>query len=286
MSPKAKSKSSAEPKPVAAPRTPEQLLVYYLPVAKKLPAAEVQICRANTRIALTNVRFAIRANFGPAEDPARPARIKEVHAALPKIKLKRVLALPNLARALLLAANKATGKPASDGEINERLAVVSSLREPMLTQAETLAGRGIFSKEVVAKIRAGSGKYDMASDGAALVSLYAEHAREAAGKHPFTEEEFAKVREASEWLLERLTPTGAKPRTPVKRPEAEDVRDRLWTLLLKRYTDVRVIAYYFHQEAYEQYAPRLQSRLAEAPAPNEEESEDEPESESEGEGED
>jgi hypothetical protein len=276
MSSKTKSKSASKPKPVAAPRTPEEFLAHYRPVASKLPATEVQICRANTRIALANVRFAIHANFGAAGDPARPARLKEVREALPKIKIKRVLALPNLARALLLAANKATGRPASAGEINEKLAIVSALREPMLTQAETLAGRGIFPKEIVAKIRAGSGKYDIASDGAALVSLYAECAHDAAGKHPFTEEEFAKVREASEWLLERLTPTGAKPRTPVKQPDAEDMRDRLWTLLVKRYADLRVIAYYFHQDAFEDYAPRLQSRSAGAPAPDEEGSDEAP----------
>ncbi|MGK3983480.1 hypothetical protein WME99_10605 [Sorangium sp. So ce136] len=142
------------------------------------------------------------------------------------------------------------------------VSLASELREPMLTLAETLAKRGLLPRDVVAEIRAGTGKYDLASDGMALPHLYEEHADALRGKHPFTQEELDQLREASEWLLDTLTPDGARRPAAKQRGEAENVRDRLRTLLVRRYVDLRKIAYYFHGDAFEDVAPKLQSRLS------------------------
>ncbi|KYF68388.1 hypothetical protein [Sorangium cellulosum] len=229
----------------------------FAPLAAELPEREVEVCRADVRIAFANVKRGVQA---ACADPAR------IRRALPELPLDDVLALPDLGRALVFAATRVTAKPASSGEIEAKLKVVTELREPMLTLAETLAKRGLLPKDVVAEIRAGSGKYDLASDGMALAHLYEEHADALRGKHPFTREEFEQLREASEWLLDTLTPEGARRPATRQRGEAEKMRDRLWTLLVRRHADLRKIAYYFHGDAFEDVTPKLMSRVSSAAA--------------------
>ncbi|WP_437971846.1 hypothetical protein WMF04_22245 [Sorangium sp. So ce260] len=229
----------------------------FAPLAAELPDRDVEVCRADVRIAFANVKRGVQAAC------AEPARIRR---ALPELPLDDVLALPDLGRALVFAATRVTARPASSGEIEAKLSLVTELREPMLTLAETLAKRGLLPKDVVAEIRAGSGKYDLASDGMALAHLYEEHADALRGKHPFTQEELDQLREASEWLLDTLTPDGARRSVARQRSEAETMRDRLWTLLVRRYADLRKIAYYFHGDAFEDVTPKLQSRLSRSAA--------------------
>ncbi|XYH95640.1 hypothetical protein ACMHYB_48875 [Sorangium sp. So ce1128] len=227
----------------------------FAPEALALPDREVELCRADVRIAFANVKQGVEA---ACADPAR------VRKALPELPLDDVLALPDLGRALVFASTRVTARPASSREIEAKLKIVAELREPMLSLAETLARRGLLPRDVVAEIRAGSGKYDMASDGMALAHLYEEHADALRGKHPFTREEFDQLREASEWLLDNLTPDGARRPATKQRGEAEAMRDRLWTLLVRRHADLRKIGYYFHGDAFEDVTPKLQSRVVKA----------------------
>lgn len=246
--------------PVAAPTATTTYHACYkrfAPLAAEIPERDVEVCRADVRIAFANVKRGVQA---ACADPAR------IRRALPELPLDDVLELPDLGRALVFAATRVTARPASSGEIEAKLALVSELREPMLALAETLAKRGLLPKDVVAEIRAGTGKYDLASDGMALAHLYDEHAEALCGKHPFTREELEQLREASEWLLDTLTPDGARRPVAKQRGEAEKVRDRLWTLLVRRHADLRKIAYYFHGDAFEDVAPKLQSRLSRAAA--------------------
>ncbi|WP_437603668.1 hypothetical protein WMF28_18985 [Sorangium sp. So ce590] len=262
----AKAKTNKEPTGKAPTAAPTATTTYhacykrYAPLAEALPDGEIEVCRADVRIAFANVKRGVQA---ACADPAR------IRRALPELPLDDVLALPDLGRALIFAATRVTAKPASTGDIEAKLAIVIELREPMLTLAETLAKRALLPKDVVAEIRAGSGKYDLASDGMALAHLYAEHAGALRGKHPFTQEELDKLREASEWLLDTLTPDGARRPVARQRSEAEKMRDRLWTLLVRRYADLRKIAYYFHGEAFDEVTPKLQSRLSRSAAADE-----------------
>ncbi|WP_437668819.1 hypothetical protein [Sorangium sp. So ce131] len=229
----------------------------FTPEALAIPDREVELCRADVRIAFANVKQGVEA---VCADPER------VRRALPELPLDDVLALPDLGRALVFASTRVTARPASSRHIEAKLKIVAELREPMLSLAETLARRGLLPKDVVAEIRAGSGKYDMASDGMALAHLYEEHADVLRGKHPFTEGEFAELQAASEWLLDNLTPDGARRPASRQRGEAEKMRDRLWTLMVRRHADLRKIGYYFHGDAFEDVTPKLQSRIASSAA--------------------
>jgi hypothetical protein len=257
-----KSKSESNPTKKSKPtaKLPVDFVEKYRPLAAKLATDRVQVCRADVRIAAYNIKLGVDSIFGSGEDKTeRNAKIKSIEEQLPKLSTKRALDLPGIARALVLTAQKIT-PVVSTGEIEAKLAVVASLREPILRAAELLAGKRYLSETDVAKIRAGSGKFDQASDGVALVLLFAQNAANVAGKHPFTAEDFTTLREASEWLMDRLTPAGAK-KAPAGRRDDEDLRDRFWTLLVERHPDLRVMGYVLFREDFDAKVPRLQSRV-------------------------
>ncbi|MFS8071389.1 MAG: hypothetical protein ACMG6S_33885, partial [Byssovorax sp.] len=72
-----------------------------------------------------------------------------------------------------------------------------------------------------------------------------------------------KLGEKSEWLLDNLTPDGARKETK-KRTALEDERDRFWTLVLQRHPSLRTVGYYFHGDDFESYTPKLLSRVTQA----------------------
>ena len=262
-------------------RTPNYKALYdkHRAAALALPEEEVQICRADPRVVFANLKLGHKGVLGT------PALVTSARAHLPKIPMKQVLELPDLGRALVYASGKVVGRVAGPREIEAKLEFIREPREQMLAQAEVLARRGKLDKDAVARVRAGSGKYDSAHDVVTLVGMYTEHQKALAGLHPFTTPELGKYREAGEWLLEVLTPDGARAE-PVKRqkPEAERVRDGVWTLIVARHPYLRKIGFYFHGDEVDRLVPRLQSRVAPtAVATAEEESATEEEVSEEGE---
>ncbi len=231
--------------PASPPRGSDSYRACYKRFAAEalaLPDRDVELCRADVRIAFANVKQGVAA---ACADPAR------VRRAPPELPLDDVLALPDLGRALVFASTRVTARPASSREVEAKLKVVAELREPMLSLAETLARRGLLPRDVVAEVRAGSGKYDMASDGMALAHLlYDEHADALRGNTPHAEE-FELLREASEWLLDNLTPDSARRPAAKQRGEAEAMRDRLGRSWSERHADLRKIGYYLHGDAFE-----------------------------------
>jgi hypothetical protein len=227
----------------------------FLPDAQALPAADVLTYRADARVALANARR------GLANLEVSPADLRK---HLPHAPVDDILSVADVARGTVFATTRVGVRAASDGEIAAKLAIVSPLREDMLATAEVLARRGVFDPKVVAGLRAGAGRFDIAEDGVGLVGLYTANAAKAAGLHPFTKADFDTLRAASEWLLERLTPTGAKREPTEQNHEPADTRDRMWTLLVRRHDWLRRAAHYFYGDAFEERVPKLQSRVVAA----------------------
>jgi hypothetical protein len=252
----------------------------YKPVGARLAEEEVQSFRGDPRLVLVNVKRGVEAVCG-AEEQVRAAR-----EHLPKLPVNGVLELPDLARALLFAARQVPSRTASPKEIEKALEETSGPREDLLKQAELFVRRGLLDKQRVKDIRKGSGKFDMAEDGMALAALFAEHAEALKGRHPFTAEEIEQLRRTSEWLIDNLNPAGARAESKKRgRSPAEDARDRLWTLVVRRHEHLRKIAYYFHGDEWEEVAPRLLSRVKGRKA-GEEVEEEEPAAEESAEAED
>ncbi|MFT3773693.1 MAG: hypothetical protein QM820_50610 [Minicystis sp.] len=237
-----------------------ELLDRYRADAMKVKPVDVLVCRADPRVAFANVRLGVESVFGPADAPDREERVAAVQEQLPKLDAGKATKLPELARALMLAAQRVV-TPTSNHEIESKLAIVGRLRGPILKTAEVLAQKGLLPKEDVARIRAGSGKYDVASDGVALAGLFEAHAAQVKGKHAFTDEDFATMRAEGEWLLDHLTPAGAR-KAPRVKSDAADLRDRLWTLLVAGHADLRVMGYVLFRDDFDRKVPKLQSQTA------------------------
>ena len=256
----ASSKKSPPAAPKAANRaTYRQLYDRYLPAAMALAAEDVEVCRADPRVAFANVRIGVKAVCGTREQQAF------VREHLPEIPLDEVLSLPDVARALLFSLGKVISRTASPKEIEEKVKEISGPREQLLAQAELLAKRGKLDKDRIAQIRSGSGKYDMAKDGVDLVEVFTERWDSLKGLHPFSRDELNRLQAASEWLLENLTPDGARAEVKKKnKNDGADVRDRLWTLLVNRHPYVRKIGFYLYEDELDAHTPKLQSRVPQA----------------------
>ncbi len=100
----------------------------------------------------------------------------------------------------------------------------------------------------------------MAKDGLDLAGLYTEHATAIAGLHPFTQLEIDALRHDSEWLLEHVTPGGAR-KEPLEKSFETLVRDRLWTMIVERHEYLRKIGFYSYGEDFDTYIPKLLSRV-------------------------
>jgi len=239
------------------PRTYQEVYDSLLSRMAELSDDEAETCRADVRVAFANTKLGIKAVLGDDD------QIQYVRVHLPKIPLDDVLELPDLGRGLIFASGKVVLRAASPGEVDEKIKAISKPREEMLAQAEILAGRGKLDRDRVIKIRSGSGKYDMAQDGVDLVGLYRDYGDAIRGLHPFSHEEMETLETNSEWLVERLTPAGARAEARKKTP-AENVRDRLWTLMIQRHPYLRKIGYYLHGDDVDRFVPKLQSRVAQA----------------------
>ena len=132
-----------------------------------------------------------------------------------------------------------------------------------LPPAEGLAMLGLVPEKTVQAIRAGSGAMDAARDGIALCALYRAHAAALAGKHPFTQQDFDELSELGERLTLTIVPEGSRPAALRRnRQEAQDLSNRLYTLLVLRHQELRKAGYYLFGPELDTKVPSLAARRA------------------------
>lgn len=222
--------------------------------ALMIPTERVLPFRADVNVVVANIKKGVESLFGPHGDAERGARVSALQEALPKLDLKKVLELTDLGRALVAAAERVAAPLVV--EINQKLEIVRNLREPLLRTAIVLAGKGLLPKNEVIALQSGTDKIGLANDGVELATMFQANAAKIHGMHPFTPKELSTLRATSEWILERLSPERTSV-TRAKRTPAEDLCDRLWTMIVERHSDLRVIAYYQHRDDFESRAPKL-----------------------------
>jgi hypothetical protein len=176
-----------------------------------------------------------------------------------KCPIADVLELPALALAALFEAAKIL-KPASTGEIDERLAAIRPLREAGIKQLEVFALLKKIPADVPAKIRAGTGPLDTARDAVAIPGAFHDHAKDIDGQHPFTPAMLKKLGEDGDWLVKQLRPTGAKP-DPAERDPASVARDQFWAIITARHEHLRQAgAVVFGMKNLDEHVPPLGAR--------------------------
>ena len=143
--------------------------------------------------------------------------------------------LPALARGFEYA-EKLIPKDTSDGSLDDALAEIGPIRQAALAYLDAAAFCGLLEAGRVRKIRAGRGKLDIASDAVAIAGLFEEAKDALAGKHPFTDDQLATLRDCGGWLAGRLKPSGAV-RDPKGRSSAALVKDRFAKLIEDDYAE-------------------------------------------------
>jgi hypothetical protein len=207
--------------------SPAAAYQHFLPLAQAVPKDTVRVLNIDPDLVSHNVEIAVKYFKSIQAD---------ILKKLPACPVNEYLELPTLALALLFAADRVHGK-ASDGEIRRRLQEVAKLRSPMLKMLEVLADPevGIADPDYVKDIRAGKGSLNHAKDGVAIPAYFKELGPAVAGKHPFTDEQFARLSEDANWLVGQLTPEQAIDVPADMNPNAL-VRDQLFTLVWDRYS--------------------------------------------------
>lgn len=223
--------------------------------AEALPASAVLPCRADVVLAQHNAQTGIAAVLGQkATVLAAPDGPRPDWAALG--------ATREVAEAVVYAALQVT--PASrDRGLRADIAEAYKLREVLLSDARTLALKGIFPAKRVAAIAVGRGTLDAVEDCVTLAALYHTHAAALRGKTAVSAAEVRRAAELGAALVAALSPKQGRKKAPVDPARAAWValRDRLWTLLVQDYRAVqRVGAWLWLGEAGE-HVPGLQARV-------------------------
>jgi len=242
-------KKKTTKKPTGAPEVVGSQKAYddHLPAALALDA--VRAFRADPQIAYHNVIAGL--------DAIAPS-IDQIKDELPKISVKKLGALAEIALAVIFAA--AQVDRGSDGSTMAQLARARDMREVLLASADALAASGVVPARAVEKIHEGRGSIDLAQDCIDLAALFTKHAKKLKGKTPVTAAQVKDAAATGTDLLKRLRPRGAKKKDVAA--SAVDARDRLWTLLVNRHRDLRRVGMWLWADEVDAHVPPLQSRVA------------------------
>jgi hypothetical protein len=219
----------------------------FVHAAADLPAsALVPFRSADPALARTNVQAGV--------DAVMPLRVRIAHE-LPAVAFANIAGLPDLALALQYASRVAETAPSAN-EVASNLSAAHALRGTLLTIADGLSRAGLLPGAEVAKIKKGRGALDAAADCVELSELFTKHEKKIAGKHAATAQMLKSANEVGSYLLSTLKSSRAKDKKPVNGPALE-ARDRLWSLLVQRHKDLRRVAYYIWDDAFNEHVPAL-----------------------------
>lgn len=154
-----------------------------------------------------------------------------------RVKWSDVESLDDVALALIQAAALVEGDGRTRGVLKALLAEAAPLRRSMLLSARALAAQSLLPAGTVRAVHKGRGPQDTGRDLVVLAALFAEHAEKIRGKHPISAKE---LRRAAELGAEVVTHarSAATPKDRKRVGEAKaaaDLRDRVYTLLLRRF---------------------------------------------------
>ena len=268
--PGAKDPTFSPPQPLHA----SAAVAAFLAAIEAIRDDQTEVFSVEASVMVTNVRTGV--------DAVLP-RLAEVLAVRPKTDVDAILSLANLARAVEHAASECVAPPAATRtELDAQYAALQRYREPALLVLRALAsplfavdGVPLLKPELVDSIVEGNGVYNHGQDGVRAAALLRDHAAALAGKHPFTDAQLDAMHAHGAWIMEHVSPAGARVR---KQPplEASRTRDRLWTLLKLRYTELRKVGIeLFGEDGVDAHVPRLGTRAQTAAAPTEDKPADE-----------
>jgi hypothetical protein len=234
----------------------------FVPEAKALPAEEIVPLKADPILAYNNVKKAAKGLF-------TEANLKKLsQKGVLEERIKKMQQAPTIAQAVIYAYLEAERVALREpAETSAKITRASNLRKAHLLLAESLVLFGLLKESEVTQIAEGSGSgIDLANDCTMLSALFTRNADTLQKKLPTTPELLTEMSVLGSELLLVLRPKGASPERAVATEalrEAQDIRDRLWTLLDQVY-DLMMSAgiELVGRRKVEQLVPPLQSRAA------------------------
>jgi hypothetical protein len=234
----------------------------FLSEAKALPAEEIVPLKADPILAYNNVKKAVKGLF-------IDANLKKLsQKGVLDERIKRMQQAPAIAQAVIFAyletERVALREPA---ETSTKITRASNLRKAHLLLAESLVLFGLLKESEVSQIAEGSGSgIDLANDCTMLSALFTRNAGALQKKVPTTPELLTEMSLLGSELLSVLRPKGATPTRPEPSEalhQAQEIRDRLWTLLDQVYDFmVSAAVELVGRRKVDQLVPPLQSRAA------------------------
>lgn len=223
--------------------------------------AEADALAAGEVRALTGDPFLAAFNAGEVQSVLQAHRA-EVEATGVRADWKRIDALGRIAAALLYAQSRVEADPLAGGEVRALLAEARPLRRALLADARVQALRGGLPAKEVARIEAGGGAFDTTQDLVDLAALYQPALAALRGKTTVTAAELRRAAELGALLQKTLRPKGAgrAPRTTDAQRAARDLRDRVWTLLLRAHASADRAGGALWGRAVAEKLPALQAR--------------------------
>jgi len=217
--------------------------------ARALPASDVLPMRADLRLALHNVKVGVAWLEAERERAER----------LDGVKVQELLELPHLVLATIFADTQVQRAEAA-GDVQALLRRAVELRSLLLKVALGLVEAQLLPPGPVEAIQQGSGAPDLARDCVALAALFTKHASSLRGKHPLKASQVEEASRVGTDLLNALK-SGRARRQPAEPAAGVDMRDRLWTLVVKRHELLwRVGAFLFGPAEVDVKVPALQAK--------------------------
>ncbi len=242
--------------PATAEPPPDTLAAHYaqhLAAAQNLAADEVLHFTAEPALMTANVRRGAAAVV--ALQPA-------LQADLPNADWSAPGRAESLAYAVWHAWKQAAIASNGTGDLAEQVQRIHPVRRLLFAAAEVLVAASLLPSAEVDALRKGRGAVDAATDVDALATLLLVNWTTVQGKVPLDVAAVTQAQADAKALLLRLRPAQRLGDTG-KRGEAAvtaDVRDRLFTLLVRTYDEVRRVAAYKWLDDASSHVPRLNQR--------------------------
>jgi hypothetical protein len=181
------------------------------------------------------------------------------------IALADLESIPDVGLAAKFAAMEAEKAVPSESEILKYLAEARSIRKTLLPVVNGLRATGHVSQATYDDIIKDRGPRDTAGDCVKLAKVFRDGGDTLKGKHSADEAMIERAAVVGTWLLQHLRTEKAPNEKAPPPPPAIEKRNRIATVLVKRYELLQKVAYYFHGEDYDEYVPPLMSQKAPRP---------------------
>jgi hypothetical protein len=202
----------------------------FLAEARGVASEKVVLLRADPILAYDNVKTACKGLL----TEANLKLLKE--KSVSEERIKRMQQAPEIAQAVIYAHLEAERIALREpAETSAKIARASFLRRAHLLLAESLVLFGLVKESEVKQIAEGSGSgIDLANDCTRLADLFTRNEAALLNKVPTNKELLGEMSKLGSELVGILRPSNSASspnETSVSAKEAQEIRDRLWTLL-------------------------------------------------------